>query len=175
MFRRRLLLGAGAVALFGAVGFVVFLWFASPTPGVTWENFHRLQEGMSARDVEALLGEPTKTLALSAICTRKCWWSEEIEVLLDFNADDRLGYGKASSLAGWQEYTGHAEYLRKDETILDRIRRWLLHAPPPHPHPVPAPAPLPAAAPPPTVLVTPPSPPMHEAPSCTPEPCRPIP
>lgn len=56
MGRRRLLLGVGAVVLLG--GLALFHWLTAPTPGVTWDNFRRLRKGMSARQVEALLGKP---------------------------------------------------------------------------------------------------------------------
>jgi hypothetical protein len=60
MRRLRLLLGVGAVPLLVVAGFGLLLWITRPTPGVTWENFHRLRCGMSERDVKRLLGEPDK-------------------------------------------------------------------------------------------------------------------
>ena len=59
MRRRRLLLGAGALALLGLAG----LWLAQslrpgPEPGVTMESFRRLRLGMNEQEVEAIPGQP---------------------------------------------------------------------------------------------------------------------
>jgi hypothetical protein len=56
---RRLLLGAGVLALLGLV--VLFLTprlQPVPPPGASRENFHRLYLGMPRREVEALFGGP---------------------------------------------------------------------------------------------------------------------
>jgi hypothetical protein len=60
MRRRRLLLAVGMVVLLGVAGFGLH-WLTRPTPGITWDNFRRLRKGLSAKDVEALLGEPHRT------------------------------------------------------------------------------------------------------------------
>ena len=49
MSRLRLLMSVGAVALLGMAGFALLLWYFTPAPGVTWENYRRLRPGMSAR------------------------------------------------------------------------------------------------------------------------------
>ena len=54
MRRRRLLLGAGALALLGLAGLVT--WDAVPRPGVTRANGERIQEGMTEEQVVAILG-----------------------------------------------------------------------------------------------------------------------
>lgn len=100
----------------------MLLWPTRPNSGVTGENFRHLRVGMSARYVDALLGKPNKTYE-SAISRRRVWWSDEIEIILDFNVD-RLAKGKAFFLSGCQEYTGQVEHIHP--SFLDRIRR-LLH------------------------------------------------
>ncbi len=128
MFRRRILLGAVAVALLGWGGFFLFLWLTSPTPGVTWDNFHRLRVDMSARDVEALLGKPNETFQAQANWTVKVW-RKGVIIQLSF-AGDRLDSGGCASpthLHEWGkvEVSGQVEPLHKGESFLDRIRRWL--------------------------------------------------
>jgi hypothetical protein len=59
MLRHRVLVGAGVLALLGAVaGLWVATSFPSPGPGITEENYGRIREGMSREDVEAILGGP---------------------------------------------------------------------------------------------------------------------
>ena len=114
---RRRLFGVGAVALLGVVGFVTFLWLTSPNPGASWDNFRRFREGMPVRDVEALLGKPCEVYESPTYPTR-CWRGEEVEISLTFFSDTLLcGYADLSN--------GDREYIRRDETFLDRIRRWL--------------------------------------------------
>ena len=122
MRRRRLLLTVGAVALLGVAGFAMFIWLISPTPGVTLENFRRLLEGMSTTDVEALLGEPSKVRE-SLRGTTRCWQGEEVGIDLLFDAD-RVLFGIAVPPQPPGRF-GLAEYIRVDESFLDRIRRWL--------------------------------------------------
>jgi hypothetical protein len=130
MRRRRLLLVVGAVALL-VTGLALFLWLMGPTPGVTWENFHRLREGMSVIDVQALLGQPYETFEwpegscpkelLHQAKTDRCWRSEEVAICLVFDDSSRLTFGRADRPKG----PGPAEYLSSDENFLDLIRRWL--------------------------------------------------
>jgi hypothetical protein len=54
MRRRRLLLGAGLLALLVSAG--ILLWFSSRWPGVTQANFDRIQKGATLDEVKALLG-----------------------------------------------------------------------------------------------------------------------
>ena len=119
MSRRRLLLfSAGAVALLGLAGFVLFLWPTTPAaaPGITRENFRLLRKGMSACDVTALLGEAHEVHGLERV-----WRGGEITIWLTF-ADLRLWSGMANVP---RAPTEDVECLRTDETVLDRIRRWL--------------------------------------------------
>jgi hypothetical protein len=52
----RVLLGVGAVVV--GYAFLAWLMRPGPVPAITWENFRRLRVGMSAKNVEALLGKP---------------------------------------------------------------------------------------------------------------------
>ena len=107
MRRRRLLLGVGALALLGMVGFGLFLWVTNP-PRVTLDNCRRLRQGMSVRDVEALLGEPNEVNKY-AHCTFRVWRSEEAEIAVIFDTADQVWYRPSF----WEH------------SFLDRIRRWL--------------------------------------------------
>jgi hypothetical protein len=118
MRRRRLLLGAGAVVLLGVAGFSLFLWLTTPTPGATWENFHRLRKGMSLSDVKALLGEPDEMLP---IFTSKHWETNDIVIILSFDTDQRLLQG----LAHTAYQRGPIKNIPDEVSFLDRIRRWL--------------------------------------------------
>ena len=127
MSRRRLLLGAGPVALLGMAGVALLLWLTRPTPGVTWENFRCLREGMSVRDVEALLGKPDRVLEGPAR-THRFWQGEEVVISLTWDAGDadRLWVGFAEPPGQeWNPNTNHFERIRPYETFFDRIRRLL--------------------------------------------------
>ena len=120
MRRRRLLLGVGALTLLGVVGFALLTCLSSPTPGVTWENFRRLRVGMSLEDAEALLGQPKAGFnsALAGMVDRY-WISDGNLICLTF-VSDRLEWG------GWNlGGNGELEFIPMNESLLDRIRRWL--------------------------------------------------
>jgi hypothetical protein len=132
MSRRRLLLGMGSVALLGVAGFVLLLWLTTPTPGVTWENFRRLRKGMSARHVEAVLGEQSLPDVKQGIYTLRLWRGEEVAMSLTFESGV-LHHGSAfpAQYLGQTVIKGyvHGEQVPSspaEETFLDRIRR-LLH------------------------------------------------
>jgi hypothetical protein len=121
MGRRRLLVMTGAAALLGVAAFVLFLWLTTPAPGITWENFRHLQLGMSANAVQGLLGEPAEALDSSRA---KIWRGEAVVIYLFFDADQRVKDGIAASQE--QDFsTGKAVGLRRYDSFLDRIRRWL--------------------------------------------------
>src|SRR5690349_13126704 len=84
MKKRRLLLGAGALACLGlAVG--LFVWLTYPRPRVTPENFRRLRLGMTRPQVEAILGQPAGVpgpMAYSVV-----WEGRQVRVTLDFFPD----------------------------------------------------------------------------------------
>ena len=111
MSRRRLLIVMSAATLLGVPGFAVYLWLTSPahTPGVTWENFRRLREGMSPKDVEALLREQYEADECFHGTTR-FWQGGEVEIFLGFVAD-RLAWGVA--FPPGQDHS-HVEHLHTD-------------------------------------------------------------
>jgi hypothetical protein len=75
---------------------------------------------MSLADVEALLGEPYRAKVGGS--STSVWRGKAVVISLDFYAD-WLDYGEAFSPG---ENVDHIEYIRPgDESILDRIRRWL--------------------------------------------------
>lgn len=131
MGRRRLLLVVGAVALLGVAGFV--LWLMSPTPGVTWENFHRLRKGMSSSEVEGLLGKPSLPYEASFDNPRqrqqRIWHGKDVIISLQFDAGQRLLEGVAGSEEFWanaaEADVEEFQLVPGDESLLDRIRRWL--------------------------------------------------
>ncbi len=121
MRRRRLLLVVGAVAMAGVGGFFLFLSPSPvPTPGVTWDNFRRLRQGMSASYVKALLGEPSSVQG-----TLGCWWGDEVVIDISFEGD-RLAVGVAYPVGpyGRPELSAPIQIV-PIESFLDRIRRWL--------------------------------------------------
>ena len=124
MRRRRLLLGMGPVALLGMPGVASLLWLTRPTPGVTWENFHRLRFGMTARDVEALLGEPQEVDEVGGDWTTRRWRGDDFVISLSFDADQKLAFGGAFGVS--DPTRAILEPIHADESFLDRIRR-LLH------------------------------------------------
>jgi hypothetical protein len=58
MRRRRLLLGAGLLAVLAFAGVLLAPRLLAPEPGVTAENFQRIRKGMTLEEVEAILGQP---------------------------------------------------------------------------------------------------------------------
>lgn len=97
MSRRRLLILMGAATLLTVAGFVLTLWITSPTPGVTWENFRRLRQGMTEKDVVALLGESSKPDVVrfgdGHIPTHlRRWRGEEVVIYLDFSQHVVIGF-----------------------------------------------------------------------------------
>ncbi len=135
MRRRKLLLAVGIAALLGVAGLILFLWLTTPAPDDTWENFSRLRIGMSAVDVEALLGKryettrPTyywTTMELPSGSTSRFWRGQDVEIGLTF-VTDRLVRGIAvfpDRLIPLGSISG-LEHVRYEESLLDRIRRWL--------------------------------------------------
>ena len=130
MHRRRLLLAVSLVALLG-VAPCLYLWLTSPNPGVSLANFRRLQRGISLWDVKALLGEPHVTIRLQSWgnpgegATTRCWRDAELAINLTFNAGDTLMYGIAFPQGDLVNHVPAEYFPRAEESLLDRIRRWL--------------------------------------------------
>ncbi len=122
---RRLLLSVGAVgvAVYALLGFALLAWFLSPAPRVSLDSFSRLQAGMSAKDVKALLGEPTFGFGFSTRMNR-VWRGEGVTIHLIFD-DDQLLDGEATpkQRRDWSFRLG--DDIPTDETLLDGFRRWL--------------------------------------------------
>jgi hypothetical protein len=127
MRRRRLLLVVGAAILLVVAGFALLLWLTTPTPGVTLENFRRLRVGMSAKDVEALLGQPQEVSALQSIPgISRCWRRDgEVVIRLTFTIWQKLTGGEATPQGELANHVPPAFVPSPDETFLDRIRSWL--------------------------------------------------
>ena len=127
MRRRRLLLGMAAILL-TVGGLALVHWLTAPTPGVTWENFRHLRIGMSVKDLEALLGEPYETAEQPDGVIQRVWRGEEVEITLWFGTEEddvfrgRLASGAASFP---RQPNSYVENMCPDESVLDRIRRWL--------------------------------------------------
>ncbi len=124
--RGRLLLGVGAVVLMGVAAIALLLGFTdtATTPGVTWENYRGLREGMSASEVESMLGKPHFT-SKSLFSTLKTWQSDEVTISLTFDGE-RLKHGLAHPpLTAGQDLSSvqHLERIRKPEGFLDCFRR----------------------------------------------------
>ena len=127
MRRRRLLQGAGVLALLGlAAGLVV--WSAHPRPRVTAENFRRLRLGMTRPQVERILGPPHRA---GAVVYSLLWEGDGVRVTLDFSepgGSGTLSMGDLTLLG-----TGAMKSVRlptslggdDEETFLDRLLRLL--------------------------------------------------
>jgi hypothetical protein len=127
MRRRRLLLGAGVLALLGlAAGLVV--WPAHPRPRVTAGNFRRLRLGMTRRQVERILGPPHRA---GAVVDSLVWEGDGVRVTLDFSEPGGSGTLSMGDLTFLR--TGAMESVRlpaslggdDEETFLDRLFRLL--------------------------------------------------
>jgi hypothetical protein len=94
--RRRVLLGAGVLALGLAAGLYAFLGL--PVSWATWRIYERIQEGMTPAEVHALLGEPRARIDLPHIDPRtllprpddpgwvELWTIEDTEIQVYFDA-----------------------------------------------------------------------------------------
>jgi hypothetical protein len=116
MRRRRLLLVVGAATLLAVAGYGLLRWLTAPTPGVTWENFRRLREGMTFQEVEALLGKPHKTDLIDGFTSLHYWgqWqSEEVGICLGF-FPQRLSHGTAFP---------PDVFMKLDKVKLDKVKK----------------------------------------------------
>jgi outer membrane protein assembly factor BamE (lipoprotein component of BamABCDE complex) len=106
-----------------------------PTPGVTYANYSRIEQGMTQEEVEALFGKPnTKRLKLVdwIIALDDVWfenvvgpwqnWESEDGALVSVQFDDQ-GRVVATAWDGTQDERSALEKLR------DRLP-WVAHRPP---------------------------------------------
>ena len=54
--KKRLLLKLGLAALLGVAGFAVYIWWTLPPHGINRTSVWRIRNGMSEKDVEAIIG-----------------------------------------------------------------------------------------------------------------------
>jgi hypothetical protein len=91
MRRRRLLLIVGALALISLVGLLLASAFLPPEPGVTWENFQEIHEGMMEEEVETIIGgrgetsSPSPEDKIPKGAVRKEWRGEFTDVFVIFD------------------------------------------------------------------------------------------
>jgi hypothetical protein len=132
MRRRRLLLvGLVAVALLAFGPLVV--WFATPRPGVTLENFRHVRRGMEEREVVALLGPATKAYAVYHGGWRAKAWVEpgiRIDVMFSVPGDfleetDETGVVVHGFLSGAGGKGLEGIQGKPADAFLDRLRRLL--------------------------------------------------
>ena len=105
MRRRRLLLGAGllALTLLGLGGWLLWPPMPASGPGVTRANFQRIREGMPLAEVEAILGQAPYSVSYTDSSERLLeeaeWWNPNPAVLLIIHVDfDRGQRVKAKHL-----------------------------------------------------------------------------
>jgi hypothetical protein len=124
MRRHRLLLGVGVLALLlGVAGPFLLLRMTSPEPGITWENFRRIRVGMTAREVELLLGrrpdyhKPIDTAGRFS----ESWLVDYKLLLIEYRTDGLVSDGLMRD-----NDTNDVELLSdKPGGFLDRLRRLL--------------------------------------------------
>jgi hypothetical protein len=113
-----------------AVALAVVAWLIRPNPGVTPENYDRLRQGMTIEQVSTILGRPADKTGLE--CTEfgnllpyHYWREGHTFIGMHFADDGTATYGYLVT----QDERAGAESLKKglgtDESILDRLRRWL--------------------------------------------------
>jgi hypothetical protein len=119
--RKRALLWAGLLVVLAGVGLLSVQWWATPPPGVSVANAHRLKAGMSESEVAALLGCAGHRPGIDVPSLRSfCWQSDEVTILAAFYPDTGLA----------QEFcllkpNGEFELLPRQMNLLARLCRWL--------------------------------------------------
>lgn len=121
--RRRFLVLSLAAIL---VGLGVGLWLLWPHTAITHENADRIQPGMTLAEVEAILGGPARDE------TGGRFWINQLgsTLFLGNSPESQQWVSDECAVAVW--FTdGHVAFHRldfvvpKDETPLDKLRRWL--------------------------------------------------
>jgi hypothetical protein len=123
MRRRRLLLGAGAVVLLGAVGFVLYLRLNTPAPGVTPENFRWLRLGMSLAEAEDRLGGPGVECSAGGGSVKR-WRGDRVIISLTIDEDERIEFGRLIDYQSKHPWEADSENM-EEGTFLTRLRTWL--------------------------------------------------
>lgn len=123
MRRRRLLLGAGLLALVAAAGLAPFLCLTTPKSGPTLENFRRVRVGMTAKQAESILA-PAGARGRSPEGGDLSWHQPEFSIWIWFDTstwveeDDRVVRGE------FEQWRNGAKG-NLGEGPLDRLRRLL--------------------------------------------------
>lgn len=129
--RKRLLLGLLALVVLAPLGGLVARWATGPAAhNINAETAGLIREGMDVRDVEALFGAPpgdyrvrTRSIHLipghSGQLVPNGLWGEPLDWLSDdvwvsvWVEDGRVAYAECGPL------------VRRRESLLNRLRRWL--------------------------------------------------
>ncbi|MCI0376235.1 MAG: hypothetical protein L0215_01380 [Gemmataceae bacterium] len=119
MKKRRLLWIAATLVLLLGAGYAV-LWLTGPGHRINALSFERIQEGMTEKEVEEILGVPagdygTKAhpeLTVLPLGDRKRWTSDDAQIVVDF---DKRGLVVLKRLG----------FVRVGESIWQKLRRWL--------------------------------------------------
>jgi hypothetical protein len=111
---RRLLLGAGALALLAVVAMWTWL-LVQPRPGITWAKYKRIRVGMTLAEVEAILGRPA---------------DETVRVALEPPVPPgRAWEGGGLRVTVWLDHAGAVSgkdlQPGREDTLLERLRRLL--------------------------------------------------
>ena len=116
--RKRLLLAAGTMV--GLVGVVLIVMAMLPRgPGVTKENFDRIEAGMTTAQVEELFGSKgERRAALAAFLDSP---PEERKYWVTWNAHD----GSVVVVQFLGDCVDEKDWWESNESLLDKIRRWL--------------------------------------------------
>jgi hypothetical protein len=125
---RRLLLRVSTLALLGLASWILVASLLPSKLGITKTNFDRIEEGMAAKDVRAILGpdgwhtkRPVVVLFDRTMFRR--WWIEDDAIItIEFAPEEWTP--TEPPFEDWQ--VTHKEYNElPPETLIDRLRRRL--------------------------------------------------
>jgi hypothetical protein len=103
MRRRRLLLGAGLLALLGLAGLVLAAWLTRPQPGVTEENYGRITYGMTLAEVQGLLGGEAEEWTPMGNTLIGTWRRDGLTVYVSFQGGRVWQRARMKDGQGWSE------------------------------------------------------------------------